>query len=140
MTTGCTAYAKGLSTLNLVVMMAVVALILIGIAVAVANADAGMPDAPRDLPDIGMPADREMKPEDVDALRFSMAPRGYRMGEVDDAMARLRDELAARDAEIERLRNPSADEAPDRERLDDILEIHPETGAGPHTASSETHG
>lgn len=140
MTTSRTAYAKGLSTLNLVVMMAVVALILVGIAVAVANADAGMPDAPRDLPDIGIPVDREMKPADVDALRFSMAPRGYRMGEVDDAMARLREELAARDAEIERLRNPPSDEPPAREQLDDILEIQAGIGADPHAAASDTHG
>jgi DivIVA domain-containing protein len=96
---------------NLVVMMAVVALILIGIAVAVANADAGMPDAPRDLPDTGIPADRPMTADDVENLKFSMAPRGYRMAEVDEAIGRLRDELAARDAEIDRLQNPPAEPA-----------------------------
>lgn len=91
-------------------MMAVVALVLIGVAVAVANADVGMPEAPRDLPDTGLPADRSMRPEDVDAVRFSMAPRGYRMAEVDEAMSRLRDELAARDAEIAQLRGTADDQ------------------------------
>lgn len=92
-------------------MVAVVAMILIGIAVAIANADAGMPDVQRDLPDVGLPADRTMTAEDVEALKFSMAPRGYRMKEVDEAIARLRDELVARDAEIENLRNPQPDDA-----------------------------
>lgn len=96
--------SKGAPLVNLVVMMAVVALVLIGVAVAVANADAGMPDVQRDLPDTGLPTDGPMTPADVDAVRFSMAPRGYRMREVDEALGRLRDELAARDAEIERLR------------------------------------
>jgi DivIVA domain-containing protein len=104
---------------NLVVMMAVVALVLIGVAVAVANADVGMPEAPRDLPDTGLPADRAMSPADVDALRFSMAPRGYRMGEVDEAMNRLRDELAGRDAEIERLRAPESGDTDADELADD---------------------
>jgi len=114
-------------------MMAVVALILIGIAVAVANADAGMPEAPRDLADTGIPADRQLTPDDIDALRFSMAPRGYRMHEVDDAMARLRDELAARDAEIERLRNPSVD---DPDELDLIINAD---GSPDHPHAADVH-
>ena len=111
-------------------MMAVVALILIGVAVAVANADSGMPDAPRDLAETGIPADRPMTPDDVQALRFSMAPRGYRMGEVDEAIARLREELAVRDAEIERLRNPEwaglvdLEDLVEQEQLEEILELH----------------
>lgn len=123
--------------MNLVVMMAVVALILIGIAVAVANADAGMPAAPRDLADTGIPADRPMTPDDVNALRFSMATRGYRMAEVDEAMAKLRDELAARDAEIEWLRNPqleALDQGDDRE-LDAVAEI-----VSTEVPATEIHG
>jgi DivIVA domain-containing protein len=122
---------------NLVVMTAVVALILIGIAVAVANADAGMPDAPRDLPDTGIPAGRQMTPDDVEALRFSMAPRGYRMAEVDEAMARLRDELAARDAEIEQLRDPASQE---QEQPEEFLELRAETDSNAESATTETHG
>jgi DivIVA domain-containing protein len=41
--------------------------------------------------------------EDVDALRFSLGLRGYRMDEVDLVLDRLRDELAARDLRIAEL-------------------------------------
>lgn len=125
-------------------MMAVVALILIGVAVAVANADAAMPDAPRDLADTGIPAGRAMTPDDVEALRFSMAPRGYRMGEVDEAIARLRAELAERDAEIERLRSPDQAEQP--ELLEGILDRRDDARADTQAdddaehAGSEIHG
>ena len=42
-------------------------------------------------------------PEDVDALRFSLGLRGYRMDEVDLVLDRLRDELSARDLRIAEL-------------------------------------
>ena len=38
-----------------------------------------------------------MRSTDVQALRFPVAVRGYRMAEVDAALERLADELAARD-------------------------------------------
>ena len=41
--------------------------------------------------------------EDVDALRFSLALRGYRMDEVDRVLDHLRDELSARDLRIAEL-------------------------------------
>ena len=41
--------------------------------------------------------------EDVDALRFSLGLRGYRMDEVDLVLDRLRDELSARDLRIAEL-------------------------------------
>ena len=37
---------------------------------------------------------------DVDALRFPLAARGYRMADVDDALNRIAAELAERDARI----------------------------------------
>ena len=43
-------------------------------------------------------------PGSVHELRFDQAVRGYRMAQVDVALERLADELAARDAEITRLR------------------------------------
>lgn len=46
------------------------------------------------------PSDIRMAPEDIDALRFRMAFRGYRMDQVDDALDRLREEIAVRDAKI----------------------------------------
>jgi DivIVA domain-containing protein len=41
--------------------------------------------------------------EDVDALRFSLGLRGYRMDEVDLVLDRLRDELSARELRIAEL-------------------------------------
>ncbi|TWP34542.1 DivIVA domain-containing protein [Leekyejoonella antrihumi] len=46
----------------------------------------------------------EMTAEDIDVLRFDQTLRGYRMGQVDDVLDRLRVELKARDEEIGRLR------------------------------------
>lgn len=43
-------------------------------------------------------------PHDVRSLRFDQALRGYRMHQVDAALERLVEELAERDAEIDRLR------------------------------------
>lgn len=42
--------------------------------------------------------------DDVAALRFDQTVRGYRMGQVDDVLDRLRVALDERDAEIARLR------------------------------------
>lgn len=42
----------------------------------------------------------DVQPEDVAELRFDMAVRGYRMAQVDAALARLADELARRDQRI----------------------------------------
>lgn len=36
-------------------------------------------------------------PEQIDTLRFDQTLRGYRMGQVDDTLDRLRDELTERD-------------------------------------------
>jgi len=50
-----------------------------------------------------LPPDR-VAPPDIDAVRFSMALRGYRMDEVDEVLDRLSTEISVRDAEISRLR------------------------------------
>lgn len=42
--------------------------------------------------------------EDLEDLRFDQVLRGYRMGQVDRALERLREELTERDIEIRRLR------------------------------------
>ncbi|KYH45979.1 DivIVA domain-containing protein [Branchiibius sp. NY16-3462-2] len=39
-------------------------------------------------------------PDDVDSLRFDQTLRGYRMGQVDDTLDRLRDALAEKDREL----------------------------------------
>jgi DivIVA domain-containing protein len=54
------------------------------------------------LPPILLPA--EASPADVDRIRFALGLRGYRMDQVDQVLDELRDQLAAKDREIERLR------------------------------------
>lgn len=46
----------------------------------------------------------QVEPEDLQALSFDLALRGYRMSQVDAVLARLEEELTARDADIARLR------------------------------------
>jgi DivIVA domain-containing protein len=45
----------------------------------------------------------DAKPSDVDSLRFALGLRGYRMDQVDQVLDELRDQLQAKDREIERL-------------------------------------
>ncbi|MFJ2605961.1 DivIVA domain-containing protein [Streptomyces sp. NPDC087425] len=47
-----------------------------------------------------LPPDRPIDRADIDALRFPLAARGYRMEDVDDALGRLAAELTERDARI----------------------------------------
>lgn len=96
------------------------ALLVLAVLFAVAAVAAGrgdmLADAPRDGPDSGLPADRPLRPDDLGGLRFGMALRGYRMAEVDAALARLTAELADRDARIGELEEegPAPGPAPDR--------------------------
>ncbi|MFE9686297.1 DivIVA domain-containing protein [Streptomyces sp. NPDC006285] len=61
---------------------------------------AALPEvAPERLRD-PLPPDRPLHRGDVEALRFPLALRGYRMADVDDALGRLGAELAERDARI----------------------------------------
>ncbi|YCK83382.1 DivIVA domain-containing protein [Arthrobacter sp. D3-18] len=53
------------------------------------------------LPAVLLPEDA--KPSDVDSLRFALGLRGYRMDQVDQVLEELRDQLQAKDREIERL-------------------------------------
>jgi DivIVA domain-containing protein len=56
-----------------------------------------------DWPGQPLPEDRTVRAADIAAARFSLAFRGYRMAEVDDALDRLAGEIAERDAAIEQL-------------------------------------
>lgn len=95
------------------------ALAVIGVVAAVATGRVrGGLDAPTtSRPHRGLP--EQIGPDDVDAVRFSLALRGYRMDEVDAVLARLRDELAARDDELGSLRAESADKPEKRLSTDD---------------------
>jgi DivIVA domain-containing protein len=56
-----------------------------------------------DRPGRPLPEDRVVRAADIGAARFSLAFRGYRMVEVDDALDRLALEIAERDEAIEKL-------------------------------------
>ena len=79
--------------------------VLFATAVLVTRDDPLLADAPSDRPDLALPGGR-LRADDVRGVRFSLALRGDRMDEVDAVLERLAGELAARDAELARLRAP----------------------------------
>lgn len=54
------------------------------------------------LPPVLLPADAA--PADVDSIRFGVGVRGYRMDQVDQVLDELRDQIARKDSDLERLR------------------------------------
>jgi DivIVA domain-containing protein len=64
--------------------------------------DGGFEQPVANLPPVLLPA--EAAPADVDRVRFSLGLRGYRMDQVDQVLDELRDQLAAKHEEVERLR------------------------------------
>ncbi|MFP3988110.1 DivIVA domain-containing protein, partial [Streptomyces sp. E11-3] len=82
----------------LVVVVAAVTLAVLG-----GGDSAPLPDAEPERVADPLPADRPVGWVDVQALRLPMVVRGYRMADVDDALARLGAELAERDARIAEL-------------------------------------
>ncbi|MFJ4499010.1 DivIVA domain-containing protein [Streptomyces sp. NPDC088864] len=84
--------------LSMVVVVAAVTLAVVG---------GGKGDVLRDVPPEQLtdplPVSRPVGREDVEALRLPVGVRGYRMADVDEALARLGAELAERDARIAEL-------------------------------------
>jgi DivIVA domain-containing protein len=64
--------------------------------------DGGFEEPVTSLPPVLLP--EVAKPDDVDRVRFALGLRGYRMDQVDQVLDDLRDQLAAKDAEIAGLR------------------------------------
>jgi DivIVA domain-containing protein len=64
--------------------------------------DGGFEEPPANLPPVLLP--EHAAPGDVEQVRFSLGLRGYRMDQVDQVLDELRDQLAARDAELDELR------------------------------------
>ena len=85
--------------LFLVVALAVV-VAAVTLAVVGGGESASLPEAVPDRFDDPLPPHRPVGREDVEALRFPLAVRGYRMANVDDALGRLGAEIAERDARI----------------------------------------
>ncbi len=84
-----------------------VAMVVVVAAVTLAVVGGGesevLPDAPPEHTVDQLPLTRPVSRADLDALRLPLAPRGYRMADVDDVLGRLGAELAERDARIAEL-------------------------------------
>lgn len=94
------------------VILALVAVALVAAVLGVATgrlpADP-LGDAVRSTPDPGLP--ERPQADDVDAVRFDTALRGYRMADVDDRLEELRENLADRERALAELHaHPSTDE------------------------------
>jgi len=87
---------------SLVLLLLAVAVVGVVVAVAAGRAPAGMPAPVGTSPHRPLPL-RELAPEDLDDVRFSVALRGYRADEVDAVLDRLRTELAERDRRLAEL-------------------------------------
>lgn len=85
--------------LFLVVALAVV-VAAVTLAVVGGGDNAVLPEAEGERLQDPLPADRPVNRADVEALRFPVAVRGYRMADVDDALGRLSAEIAEQDARI----------------------------------------
>ncbi|PPK98807.1 DivIVA domain-containing protein [Kineococcus xinjiangensis] len=99
-------------TIVLVLVLLVLAVAAAAAAVATGRIGGGMGPATSTSPYTGLP-EGEVRPEDVDAVRFSVGLRGYRMDEVDAVLARLREELRERDEELAAWREDPGDAAGD---------------------------
>jgi DivIVA domain-containing protein len=75
-----------------------IVLALGGIAVVAAGRGAPMEPAYDDAPDSLVPAEGPVTADDLRRIRFPLAFRGYRMGEVDALLERLAAEREAADA------------------------------------------
>jgi len=67
-----------------------------GVALVASGRTGALPEEYDDRPDVRVPADH-LQGADLRRVRFSLAFRGYRMSEVDTLLARLADQLDARD-------------------------------------------
>jgi DivIVA domain-containing protein len=79
------------------VLWALPLLVIGGCFVLAAGWGAGMREVYDDRPDVLVPGDRRLTGDDVRAVGFTTAFRGYRMDEVDSLLARLAAELDERD-------------------------------------------
>ena len=82
-------------------LLLVLVLLTVGAVAAVATGriGGGMAPATSTRPFHGLP-EGPVQAADVDAVRFSLGLRGYRMDEVDAVLDRLREEIRERDEEL----------------------------------------
>ncbi|MFI5802420.1 DivIVA domain-containing protein [Streptomyces sp. NPDC051561] len=84
--------------LAMVVVVAAVTLAVVG-----GGDDGPLPEAAPDHLTDPLPLSRPVGRADIEALRLPLAPRGYRMADVDDVLGRVGAELAERDSRIAEL-------------------------------------
>ncbi|MGH3523581.1 MAG: DivIVA domain-containing protein [Mycobacterium sp.] len=87
----------------LVVEIVVAAIVVFGVAAVAMGYGGAITNFAPDWPGRHLPEGRTVRPDDITNARFSLAFRGYRMSEVDEALDRLSFEIAQRDARIEQL-------------------------------------
>ena len=90
--------------MTLLLALLVLAVVAAVVAVATGRVGGGMGPVTSTSPHVGLP-EGPVQPQDLDAVRFSVGLRGYRMDEVDAVLARLREELRERDEELEAWRS-----------------------------------
>ena len=111
---------------------------LFGAAVLLTRDGEVLKDAPRDRPDLGLPAEG-LTASDLSDVRLGMVVRGYRMAEVDEVLDRAAVALAERDARLAALQarlsgGPGADPETDPETdpgAEPLPEVHRLPGAEP---------
>jgi DivIVA domain-containing protein len=84
--------------LTVLSVLAVLAVLFVAAAVATREGPI-LADAPADVADLGLP-DGPLQPEDLQAVRFGLAVRGYRMAEVDAVLDRVVKELTDRNKQV----------------------------------------
>ena len=118
-------------------MLLVIAVVAAVAAVATGRITGAMDDPVSSLPARPLPDDGELRPADVQRVRFSPALRGYRMEEVDRAVDRLVAELARRDEVIADLRDRLGDDVPPADAADAPLYAAPGHPAPPPPPAPE---
>jgi DivIVA domain-containing protein len=83
---------------KLILLLLVLGVLGLVIAVAAGAITGGLGDPARNTPDPGLPGG-PLTAADLNGVRFTPALRGYRMDQVDALLDRLRDQLAAAEAE-----------------------------------------
>jgi DivIVA domain-containing protein len=95
-----------------IVFVVVAAVVVFAVAATAVGRGGGLDAADPDLVAPWLPG-HDVTPEDVAAVRFAVAFRGYRMDQVDDVLERLGEELTARDQRIAALEGSRPDPPPE---------------------------
>jgi DivIVA domain-containing protein len=75
--------------------------VLLALAFVLSRGFSGLDDEPEDSVDSGIPADRLLRSDDIERVRFRVGVRGYRMADVDAAMDALQRSLAAHEQPVD---------------------------------------